>query len=671
MTNNVGAIKYTVEAGTADMLRAEAVIDKSLGNIAKDFDKADKAVREFDKTQKGMGRTVNSMGQVINKNGKIVESATLEYRKLATNAATSFGMLNTKVSKSAKGVNKAVAGMGRGAGMAGIQFQQFIGQVQGGQSVMLALSQQSADLGFVLGAPLLGAVAGISASLIGMLLPALFDSGKAVDELTEKMEEWKKTIGLSQEQIDFLTNKEIEANIIRAKSIAEYTKEIDVIKAGIANQDVMLSKKDLDIKVRKKLTKAQRESNKELAEQTALLQAETQAIVDSGKKIDGYNASLNKGTEETKKQKEATVAFKATLESQLVSLEQQVMALENGEEAAFRWASAQRLGMKEGELFEESVDQRITALFKLKAAQDATSKETKEKKQLSTKVQGLGQTAEEKIILTFESDLKMLKDAQDQKIEIEGDYEDRRVELRRAAEEKINALNKDSMNSQLISWEQLENQSASALTSIATGAQTGKEAIKSLAQSVLTTMIGSLIKMGIQAVIGQATTAAATSASMAAIAVAAAPAAALVSLAMAGANAPTAAAGMLSVGATATAMALSGGRQFGGGVSGGNAYRMGENGTEILKQGNKHIVIPGENGSVVPNNELGGGGVTVNINNMASGVDVQAQPSPDGKTIEIAVRQAVNEMTSQVASGNGRFMNALKGNTNVTTKASR
>ena len=34
-----------------------------------------------------------------------------------------------------------MAGMGRGAGQAGIQFQQFIGQVQGGQSAMLALSQ--------------------------------------------------------------------------------------------------------------------------------------------------------------------------------------------------------------------------------------------------------------------------------------------------------------------------------------------------------------------------------------------------------------------------------------------------------------------------------------------------------------------------------------------------
>ena len=45
-----------------------------------------------------------------------------------------------------------MAGMGRGAGQAGIQIQQFVGQVQGGQSAMLALSQQGADLGIVLGA---------------------------------------------------------------------------------------------------------------------------------------------------------------------------------------------------------------------------------------------------------------------------------------------------------------------------------------------------------------------------------------------------------------------------------------------------------------------------------------------------------------------------------------
>ena len=72
--------------------------------------------------------------------------------------------------------DKAMAQFSRRSGQAGIQFQQFIGQVQGGQGVMLALSQQSADLGFVLGAPLIGAIAGISASLIGLLIPNLIDT---------------------------------------------------------------------------------------------------------------------------------------------------------------------------------------------------------------------------------------------------------------------------------------------------------------------------------------------------------------------------------------------------------------------------------------------------------------------------------------------------------------
>lgn len=65
-------------------------------------------------------------------------------------------------------VSKGIGGVGRSAGMAGIQVQQFVGQIQGGQNAMVALSQQSADLGFVLGAPLLGAVVGITASIVGM-----------------------------------------------------------------------------------------------------------------------------------------------------------------------------------------------------------------------------------------------------------------------------------------------------------------------------------------------------------------------------------------------------------------------------------------------------------------------------------------------------------------------
>lgn len=90
-------------------------------------------------------------------------------------------------------LDKATAQFSRRSGQAGIQFQQFIGQIQGGQGVMLALSQQSADLGFVLGAPLLGAIAGISASLIGLLIPSLLQTKDA----TQLLEGINKDLALS------------------------------------------------------------------------------------------------------------------------------------------------------------------------------------------------------------------------------------------------------------------------------------------------------------------------------------------------------------------------------------------------------------------------------------------------------------------------------------------
>ena len=217
---------------------------------------------------------------------------------------------NAKLTKTAKGVKTGIAGVGRGAGQAGIQVQQFIGQIQGGQNAMLAFSQQSADLGFVLGAPLLGAIAGISASIAGILLPELFKADEAVDELTEKMKEWKKTIGLTEEQAEFLINKEIEANTVRAESIASRTKEINEIETALRNQKLALETFDLEDKARKKLLAAQRASQAELAEANALRQAETQLIVESGKQIDVYASAVGVGTDELEKQTEATVKLR-------------------------------------------------------------------------------------------------------------------------------------------------------------------------------------------------------------------------------------------------------------------------------------------------------------------------------------------------------------------------
>lgn len=124
---------------------------------------------------------------------------------------------STKINSSLKGVEAAAvkssggfSRIGRSSGQAGIQLQQFVGQIQGGQNAMLALSQQSADLGFVLGAPLLGAVVGISASIAGFLLPSLFDSKDATEDLEEAMKRLDDVAIETADGVEILSKKLVE-----------------------------------------------------------------------------------------------------------------------------------------------------------------------------------------------------------------------------------------------------------------------------------------------------------------------------------------------------------------------------------------------------------------------------------------------------------------------------
>lgn len=101
-----------------------------------------------------------------------------------------------------------LGGMGRSAGQAGIQVQQFVGQVQGGVSPMVALSQQAADLGIVLGAPLVGVVVALAASLGTVLLPTLLATSKSFGDLAKEI----KAVGLD---LDDLPNEVIIAETER------------------------------------------------------------------------------------------------------------------------------------------------------------------------------------------------------------------------------------------------------------------------------------------------------------------------------------------------------------------------------------------------------------------------------------------------------------------------
>ena len=627
MTKSVGAIKYTVEAETGDLLNAEKMVDKATEKMRQDFNKVDTAV-------KNTGKEFDRASSKVHASG-------------------------SKMTKSAKAVKTGMNGMGRGAGQAGIQIQQFVGQVQGGQSAMLALSQQGADLGIVLGLPLAGAIIGIGASIIGFLIPSL---GKATDKFAELNsaaneltgnfellnEEQKKLAGALLannlvEQQNELTKTEKSVSSLRAEFLATQ-RNFKNAKGNILN--AFVDKDDV------------KEARTALLDGQALLIKQQGELAKTKKSIADLNVDSIK---QIKIDKEKVDTVKKIVDGVRIQAD-----LYGASARAISLYAAATAGATAEDLAAISAaHDKIDAIKK-------TDEAEKNKAKLTGQVQGLGVSPEDQIRMRLDKELELLRLAQEQKIEIEGTYQERRIELQAQADEKIAGLNKKTAEESIFNYEALENQIVGTFASIATGAQDGKEAIRGLAQAVLTQMIGSLVKLGIQAMIGQTATTAATSASMGVIATAAAPAAALVSLATSGANSPLAIAGMASAGTAASGIALAGGRQFGGGVSGGNAYRMGEDGPEILKQGNKNIVIPGENGQVISNKDLGGGGgTTININNMASGVEVQATPSNDGRTIDIAVRRAVAEITNQVATGNGKFMNALKSNTNMTSKATR
>jgi hypothetical protein len=153
-----------------------------------------------------------------------------------------------QLSKTAQGVQRAVGsaatnlgGFGRTAGQAGIQVQQLVGQVTTGQNVFAAFSAQAADLGFILGVPLAGAIIAIGASIIGVLAPSLVDSRSAVDDLDEAIERLGNTALLSDSGIAVLSdelaslakNSEIAAQARIASALLDARDAAKAAAAGI------------------------------------------------------------------------------------------------------------------------------------------------------------------------------------------------------------------------------------------------------------------------------------------------------------------------------------------------------------------------------------------------------------------------------------------------------
>ncbi|WP_409243248.1 tail protein (tape measure) [Enterobacter hormaechei] len=162
----------------------------------------------------------------------------------------------------------------------------------------------------------------------------------------------------------------------------------------------------------------------------------------------------------------------------------------------------------------------------------------------------------------------------------------------------------------------LQSGASSAITGLINGTQSLQESFANIGTTILNSVVGSLVQMGMEyvksAVMAQsanataATSAAATGASITA---SMAPAAAATNIATMG-QASTI--GMAAMSAAIPAMVgLFGGARYNGGpVNGSSMYRVGEHGKpEIFqaKNGNQYM-IPGDNGRVISNRDMQGGG---------------------------------------------------------------
>ncbi len=202
------------------------------------------------------------------------------------------------------------------------------------------------------------------------------------------------------------------------------------------------------------------------------------------------------------------------------------------------------------------------------------------------------------------------------------------------------------------SFDALAGNASNALTGIITGSMSAEEAMRSIGNTVLNSLINAFVQMGVEwaksAIMGattqQAAIAATTTAQVAGIGIqtaasttaAAASTAAWTPAAIMSSIASFGGAVLVGLGAMAGIMALSGKRKNGGPVSAGSMYQVGEGGMpEIYRASTgKQYMIPGDNGKVISNKDMqGGGGFVVNniVQNYTSAtVDQQSTMNQDG-----------------------------------------
>ncbi|HGY2266176.1 TPA: tape measure protein [Morganella morganii] len=196
---------------------------------------------------------------------------------------------------------------------------------------------------------------------------------------------------------------------------------------------------------------------------------------------------------------------------------------------------------------------------------------------------------------------------------------------------------------------------SNVLTGLMTGTMSAEEAMRSLGNTILNSVVNAIVQVGVDMLknfilsqtLGKAAETANAASAIAGGAAAAAawtPAAIAASIATGGVASATGLKAYTAAQLAGSALSIAGARKNGGPVDANKMYRVGEGGKpEIFKASNgNQYMIPGDNGKVISNRDIGGGQVpvTVNINDYSSGgnrIDAQARQDSNGMTIDVFI----------------------------------
>lgn len=697
---DAGGIKYTIEADAAALLQAEALIDKSLEKQSKAFSEADKKVRDYEATQAKLGRTINSSGMVLSKNNKILVEQTKEYRQLSAAANNTYEAM-LRQTQVAQGVQRSFSGAGAAATNLSYQIQDIAVQMQMGMNGFMIAAQQIPQMLVGMGA-LAGAI-GAGVAIAGGLAMAFIDTRTEAEKLEDQVEKVKAVITLSASGVanyseEMMRLAKISEQLAKIKLAATLREQEQAIKSSAAalketwsdqgtifsNTNATIAKElKVSVGVVQEFDKAIRGLGlNPTAEQmqkveTALLGLQSAG---AGATKEGL-ALINSAVNMIQKFKEGQItaeALKSSLDdigkvssntaektkTLADGLNLQLIELEKGSRAAF-----------EQSLILEGLDevQRKTLLTiydnvqakkqEAQAQRDLNKEiedyaalgdryvkdEERRKASLASSGKTIGLSDSEVFKLQQEERHNILKQMLEAGLISEQRYIERRNNLYNESNKQLSS-----------SFDAMQNQAIGTMASVIVGAQDGKEAVRSLALSIGTQLVGALLKQGIAAATAATTASTAQTAANTAALPSATALASAQSLASFGANSGPALTGIAAVTAAALGIAaIAGKREMGGPVSNGKSYLVGERGPEIF--------TPSASGSITSNKDLMSGSQSVNVivNNNAPGTTASASQNSSGD-IEVVI----NAISDQVISGQGKFARALKQGTNTQFKAS-